>query len=313
MSPTHYLLFGEETYFLKQFLDKLRLSFPEAEFKTRDGSSITEKELITSCTSLPFFNTKQIIHLPGIFDNIVLDPDNKALQQILSKPPGHLILVFSHSGKTPDKRKKMYKILLKNSTVQEFTPLKGYQLRSWIEKEFIKQKGLINPSGIAYLESFVGNDLWQLSKEIEKLCLYGQGKMITEKEIENITIASKEAIVFDFVDSLGEKKPKKALELLHNLVHDQKESVLMMGMIVRQIRLIMQCLSLKKTYGYDWKNHLALNPFVAEKIEQQSRHFTLEKLQKIYQRLYDFDKKMKSTSQSNPLSILDYLTIELTQ
>ncbi len=309
-APQLYLLYGDEPFLIHEFIQNIRAEYQQAEFINCTGESISEKQLIEICTALPFFNNHQIYHFPNILENSNLSSESENLQKALLVPPNHLTLIFSHDGQ-PDKRKKIFKFFASLSEVLEFKPLQGATLFTWIQEQFKAHNSTYEPQVISLLESLLGNNLWLLSREIEKLCIFAQNHSITEDDLNKIISAVNQANIFTFVDMLGHKKTNRALEMLHSLVSDKYDVIPLLTMITRQFRLILQCLSLKEQYKNDWKKHLQLHPFVAQKIEQQAKNFNIPKLQEIYQKLYYLDKQMKTTS-NDPIGLVDRLVVELT-
>lgn len=309
MTPLAYFLYGEETFLLKQFIDELRTSQP-CEYREFDSTAMTEKLFLEYCTKLSFFNSQEILHFSNILENKELDPDSKALQQVLLSPPPHLLLIFSHLG-IPDKRKKLYKLLTRTTLLKEFKPLSSSALQTWIQQYCHKLTGNIHPKAISLLENLVGNNLWQLAKDLEKLCLYVGNRMIVEQDVYTLTTASIKQSVFTLVDYIGYKKQKQAIELLHSLLKHRSDVIPLFSLIVRQIRLLLLYLTMRQNHPNDWKKHILLPPFILQKIQSQARNFSIPELKHIYTRLYTIDTMMKSTT-INPIGLLDTLTVELT-
>ena len=83
-------------------------------------------------------------------------------------------------------------------------------------------------------------------------------------------------------------------------------------MIVRQFRLLIQVKELQEdTLPPDAiARQLGLHPFVAKKIGEQSRNFSLAQLETIYRRLLDIDVEIK-TGQTSDVLALDLLVAGL--
>ncbi|MEI6221982.1 MAG: DNA polymerase III subunit delta [bacterium] len=307
MKKNLYLLYGDETFLFRHWMRKLRAG--DVEYIVYDGKTISEATLLNLCTTLPFFASEQLYHITNIFDNAAITADNPSLKKALLSPPDGVTIVFSQDG-SPDKRKKLFKLLSELCTVQECKPLASHPLQQWMQEYAKELEATLSSDAASLLESSVGSNLWLLSKEIEKLALYAPDKAISEEMVATLTIASAEANVFSFIDMLSEKKTKQALELLHRLVEDQNDVIPLLAMISRQARLLLQALSLQKTVGSRWKDQMSMHPFVLQKLERQVKNFKEPELLALYKKIYSLDKAMK-TSGVNAVGAVERLVIEM--
>ena len=67
------------------------------------------------------------------------------------------------------------------------------------------------------MSDLVGNDLWTLEQELEKLSLYASGRRIEESDVEELVAQVREASVFAAVDAMIDGRPGVALRLLRQL------------------------------------------------------------------------------------------------
>jgi DNA polymerase-3 subunit delta len=124
-----------------------------------------------------------------------------------------------------------------------------------------------------------------------------------------------EAKVFDMVDAMAEGRAEAALTMLHRLLAEKDEDPFRVyGMIVRQFRLLLTGKEYLVSGGYpnQMADALRMNGYVAKKIAQQSRGFTLAGLERVYRSLLDNDIKMK-TGRIEPGLALDLLIASLAQ
>jgi len=94
------------------------------------------------------------------------------ISKTLEKSIRQFLLVFIESA--PDKRTTLYKKLNKFSKarkadLKEFKLPQGSGLIGWIVARAKKEDVIISPESINLLAALVGNDLWQLDLEIQKL------------------------------------------------------------------------------------------------------------------------------------------------
>jgi DNA polymerase-3 subunit delta len=105
-----------------------------------------------------------------------------------------------------------------------------------------------------------------------------------------------------------------ALKLLHAQLDQDAAPQYLLIMIVRQFRMLLQIADLKaRGQSLDAvRDTLKLHPFVAQKVWDQARNFSISQLEAIYRRLLDTDLAIK-TGRSEASVALDLLVGDLTQ
>lgn len=162
--------------------------------------------------------------------------------------------------------------------------------------------------------------MWKIRNELEKLSVYsGQ---LSVREVENLVRPKIEAKIFDLVDAFGEKNAKKAHQELSKLLEKDEAELYIFTMIVGQFRNILiikdylnpndkaQSSNQAQNSKFQIAKELGMHPFVAQKTSFQAKNFTLDELKKIYQKLMDFDIKIK-TGEIEPRLALDLLIAEI--
>lgn len=316
-------LYGQDTYRSKEKLDSIKERYIDA--------SLGDTNLaVTDCTdedidfprisrmilTMPFLASKRLV----VIKNLLAQGSKKLQEEIekfLPKVPKTILLVFYEEG-LPDRRSSLFKKLNRPKQAQEFRLLDNDQLRQWIKKEIESRGGEIHPLAIGKLILHVGNDLWRMSNEISKLISYRETEKqrnketITVQDVELLVKAKIDSNIFALIDALGHKNSRQATRELHKLLDSGKNELYILTMIVYQFRnlLIVKDLSERKKSFWQIKNESGLHPFVLQKAFSQAEKFTLEELKNFYQRLLDFDIKIKS-GKIEPKLALDMIVIEL--
>ena len=199
--------------------------------------------------------------------------------------------------------------------VKEFRPPTSGKLRRWITDRVERKGGEIEASAAEELAAFVGSDLRLLDQELDKLVAYVDGaRPITKDDVHLLVSYVQEANVFEMVDALGRRDGEQAIRLLHRLLEDGEHPLSLLGMIVRQFRIMIQVKDLVER-GVPSKKigaQLGLHPFVGEKGLQQSRNFSMEQLETIYRKLLETDLAIK-TGQMDQVLALDMLVAGLSK
>ena len=251
-------------------------------------------------------------------------------------------IVIIYEDKAPDKRTKFFKALTKNvptaksrqsrglatksepsrihdpqqvevgTKCQEFNYLQPAMLKKWVVQEFGKNKAKINPDALDLLANFIGSDLWNMANEINKLSNYKTGFIIKKEDVELLVKPNIENDIFKTIDALVSKDKRLALSLLHKHLDDGTVPLYLLSMISYQFRnllIIKELQDAQKPYAFIIKKS-GLHPFVAQKIYYLGLQFSMSKLKKIYQKIFQIDSDIK-TGKIEAETALDLLLSEI--
>ena len=239
--------------------------------------------------------------------------DEKLIDLISDIPDTTVLLIVSH--KNTDKRLKIYKEIKKAGQLLEFKELKYKKLDQWINKQVQQEGYKINNRAVKLLEEAFNNDLKRLKSELEKIIIFANdNKLITKDIVEKVISKDwlvKENIMFDFVDEIGRNNTSQALNLLFDILNDGTTPKQIIGMIARQIRLMLQSKLLSKE-GLTIEQiagRLKQHPYPIKKCLKQSRNFSIESLEQALEKLLDADYSLV-TGNDDQLE-LEMLVIEL--
>ncbi len=187
-----------------------------------------------------------------------------------------------------------------------------WEMTGWIQQETSKQGGKIEHGAAERLAEMVGEDTHIAAQEIMKLLTYvNYARAVTTANVEQISIASAQGSVFDLVDALGMGNGKKAQKVLHQLL-ESEDPFSLWGMVIRQFRLLLLAREMldERAPVSEVQKALGLRDFVAQKVYDQARRFTMSALETVYHRLLAIDEGAK-TGQA-PLDLaLDTFIVEL--
>jgi len=312
-------LYGQDTYRSRQELNRTINRFKEVNngkiiLKRFDDGEIDFQEFKNSLQIKSIFKEKKII-IANPFLNSDLEEEifnflkkQKDIEKIEDT------ILFYGEGEVK-KKSSLFKFLVKKGVAEEFKLLKGKELRDWVVKRFKDSNVKINSEAVNLLIDFIGSDLWQFSNEIKKLVSY----KIKEKETEitpgdiNLLIRSKtETNIFKTIDAISLEDKKMALGLMHSHLEKGDSPIYLFSMIELQIKnlIVVKDLSDK---GMPFPLILSdsnLHPFVARKSYQLSHKFTMERLKKIYWKIFKLEIKIK-TGKIEPSVALDLLVTEI--
>jgi len=310
-----FLFTGDETFLLHQQIKAWKGAFKEKHdgdinLITIDGSEAEIGEIIAQIEAAPFLGEKRLIFIENLpeapktrnTDKVSKkdeerEKDLKKLIDFLEKIPESSVVVFVQPN--PDKRKSLYKKMVKLATVKEFNSLSGPTLNRWVQNQAKKHGASIDTSTTEYLASLTGQDLWRIDQELQKLAAYCQGKPIDRKCIDHLVVPTIEANIFHLTDALGTKDHRKAIYNLHRSMAAGENLRQTFYMIVRQFRLFLQVSGYLSNYPNTNPTNVAtslkIHPFVARNTISQLKHFDTPELKSAYARLLEIDVALKTS------------------
>lgn len=345
MAPRLYLLHGPDEFAAAEFIDALKdkLGDPSlAALNTTlfDGRTAALADVRAICHTLPFLAPRRLVIVDGWLTRLLGkaeaagDDDAaaeaeapadtargggggreaaKELAAFLPSLPETTALVLVE----PRELTKTNPVLKAASGADwafvKACPLpQDKELVDWIRKRAKKTAGEFSREAAQALAE-VENDPRGLGHEIEKLLTYvDRARPVELDDVQTLTPAGGEAVIWDLVDAIGQRRGPQALRELHKLL-ETAEPIYILSMIVRQYRLLLQAkeLLLARASEADISKAIGLHPYPTGKICAQARHYDLPGLERTYRRLLDYDVDIK-TGQIEPAAALDSLVGSLT-
>ena len=303
-----YFLYGTEALYIDQvtdFIEDKVLSASEKSFNQTVlyGRDVDASIVVEVCSRLPMMASHQVVIVKEAQDLIGFD----FFESYFKKPVQSTILVFAYKHKKIDKRKVIFKTILKNDncTILESNKIREYEIVKWISNYVKTQKIKISPKGVELLAEFLGTDLSKITHEIDKLILVkGKGSDITGEDIEKNIGISKEYNIFELNNSLGKKDSLKSFKIINYFVSNPKSLFLPMalGMIYGFYTKIL----LTKFAGTIDNNALGrlikIPPFIAKDYKTYAVNYSIRELKYIFDLLRKYDLKSKGMGSSGAVS-----------
>ncbi|MBU4204925.1 DNA polymerase III subunit delta [Patescibacteria group bacterium] len=305
-------LYGPDSYRSRQKLEEvlahynkthksgLNLRFFDCEEKNVVINDLKDKIQQTS-----IFKEKKLTIIANLFTKASLKEEfQKEIKTFLDSED----IIVIYEKENIKKGDKLLKVLNKNAKSQEFKLLEGQNLRNWVKKEVEKQNGAIDPNALGLLINYIGDDLWRMANEIQKLVNFKRNKIITAADIKLLVKNKIETDIFKTIDAIAQKNKKQALNLLYQHLENGDSPLYLLSMIGYQFRnllTIKELMEKNKPYGLIIQKS-GLHPFVVKKSYYQAGQFTFSELKKIYQKIFqvDFDVKTGKIEQEMALDLL---------
>ncbi|MCC7358534.1 MAG: DNA polymerase III subunit delta [Anaerolineales bacterium] len=349
MPPSFYLLHGPNEFGQAEFMEGLRAKMGDPAYAALNttvlnggGGGLTLAEVRAACDTLPFLSDYRLVLIEGwltrllsrveaVAGDAAADGDEApetlstaagglgpketmaALAAYLPQLPPSTKLVLMEQRDLPVKN-----VVLKAATgaewalVRHFDLKKGEELTRWIRSRAKTAGGEFSHAAAEALGE-VENDPRALEQEIAKLLTYVNfARAVELDDVQTLTPAGGEAVIFDLVDAMGQRRGPQAMRELHKLLATQ-DPFYVLTMIIRQYRLILQARELLdgRAGEHEVAAALGLKPYPTGKLCAQARNFSLPQLEGIYRRLLDYDTGIK-TGQLEAAAALDTLVASLT-
>lgn len=328
-----HVLIGEDDFSLRQALEEIKKGIGDVtalmtNTTVLDGRQVTLEQLRNACETVPFLSEKRLVIVEGLFERF--DSGNrtgrkksprqpepseeyKAIADGIKRLPEFTELVLIGGGVKAGN--PLLRELSAITKVESFPRLKPSQLSQWIAQRVKAAGGSISPQAAALLARFVGNDLWIMSNEVDKLTLFTGGRRIEEADVRAVVSYAQEANIFAMIDAVLEFRVGVAQELLQQLLKQGAAPAQLLVMLSRQVRIIFQIREMRgrKKSRAEIQSKLGLtSDFVLRKAWEQADRYSPARLREVYHRLLETDISIKTGKLEGEIA-LNILIAELGQ
>ena len=299
---TVYLLLGDDEERKSRGVEKLRTG---RTVEAYDASETSPETLVSACNSFSLFGEGPFVVLKN------LDAWNAAQKAVIvdylkdPSPGSDLILL----GKKLGARERLLSAVKNSGEIHTFDQPTGKALVRWLVGH-AKKMDLDLPEDVAEdLTKRCSGDKMRLLQETEKLALYVGDRTPTHDDVAALCPPDVQSNIFAFVDSLAAGQRDRALALLEDLISTGEPPLRLTFMIRRQFQLVARARALieRGTPQKEIASQLKVPPFVARKLEEQSRKLDEKDLERALARIQDLEGGLKGGSY-----LSDELQVEMT-
>ena len=315
-----YLIYGEESYLKKAYIDKIVAktvdeSFADFNFHTFDGKEASLSDIYESAQAVPMMAERKCVLVKDFpLDN--LDENGvDQLKTVIEDNPEDCALIFSFVSYEPKGAKwtKVIKLFEKLAFAVKLEKKTSLELSKMLESG-AKKRGKVFEKGVAsYLVTCVGADLNTLLNETEKVCAYAQGE-ITKADVDAVCIKSLDARVFDMIKDLTARRFDSAFKKLEQLFEQREDEFQILGALIASYSDIYRAKTAVKSggraedvakfYNYAGKEFRLTNA------ARNSASLTFDDISECISILVEADTAMKSTATDKRL-ILEKTIVKL--
>lgn len=304
--------FGQDEWGMKSELRKIEAGFKEKDLGDMnivhlEGQTLSASNLATELMTVGFLTPKKLIIIENLLSNKSTDQLEKIVK-LLKQENSTCDVVIMETLK-PDKRTVAFKELSKIAKPREFVLPDQFGLTQRILELVKKHGATITKPAAALLSVMVPNDSLRLEQEIIKLATYKLNAEINEADVADMVVSEVSSDVFEFVESLANKRLEQSLKALSKLIQTGQNENYILTMIVwqyRQALLVRNLVDQKKATA----GNAGINPYSFNKTLNISKKYSFSELKKIYKQLEDYDFYMK-TGELSPQIALELLATHL--
>jgi DNA polymerase-3 subunit delta len=296
--PALCYLYGEESFLIERatrlLLEKaIDPTLRDFNFNLFFGNESRGIDIVDAAQTLPMFADRRAV-LVKRAEQLKAEA-LEALLEYVRAPASGTCLIFN--GVRIDQRKKFFQELKKQGALVEYKRLYENKLSGFILGEAKALGKPMEPAAAELLSFLIGNNLQELSSQIEKLLLYaGSRPRITPDDVRDVASSSKAFTVFELARFLGVKDLANALKSLDTLFRNGEEVPMMLGALARHFRQLWRVREMldRRAPQADIGREVGINSYFLGEYLQQARNFPRSELRSIFGELYRCDVASKS-------------------
>jgi DNA polymerase-3 subunit delta len=194
-------------------------------------------------------------------------------------------------------------------------------LQRWVGEQFQVHGARIEPEAARALVELVGEDLYELSAEIDKLATWaGSGGRIGVEDVERLVAARSEATNFALTDAWGARDVAGVLRASESMLErsgDPHSRTIprLLGILGSHVSRIQECQNFEANgvSAKDAAARMKRSPYYVGKLYAQARNFSPDELRDVTVRLADLDHALKGGSRLAPELELERALVEVTR
>ena len=308
-----HVFYGEDSFSVRQRLDELRSSLDTDGMLTSnttvlDGAKTSLAEVTAACDTVPFLSAHRLVIVEGLLSRLggagrgrrggrppaAAAPWLPLVEYVSRMPPSAHLLLVDGQVKAGN---PLLEALKGKGDIREFRPLdlRADAVPRWVQNRARSLGLTLTPGAVRLLANFVGNDLWTMAGELEKLSVYAGGRPVGEDDVRALVTAVRQTSVFALVDAIVEGRPTAGVRLLRQMLRQESSALHILAMIQRQMRLLAVAGEMLDAGASSRRigEALRLQGFALQKLLEQAPRYPPARLRAAFQRLLEADLHVK--------------------
>lgn len=314
-----YLLMGDEPYYPELVCNAIIancLQDWEKDFNETIcyGADVTAETVITAARRFPMMAERQLV--------VVKEAQQmKSLEELAvycQQPLESTVLVILMHGASADKRRALYKTVLKTGVIVDSPALRDYEMPQWIAS-YYEGRGLkIHPEAAQLLAESSGTDLGKIAIETDKLLknLPEGVKEVSVEDIEKNVGVSRQFSVFELTKCLSYRQAAQALKISAHIGQTPRFALpMVVAPLFTHYSRILKYHALLPTRPSpgDVARILGVNPYFLKEYDAAVRNYSLKQTMAAVSLLTEYDYKGKGgdAGEATPADLFTELVTKL--
>jgi len=292
-----YFLMGDEPYFIDQVSEFFENQVIPVNLREFDqtviyGKDTTIDNIVNQAKRYPMIHKRQLIIVK---EAQALSRSMEKLSDYLDGYMSSTILVVCYKNKTLDKRKGLYKKLIKDHVVFESKKIYENNMSSWIKSYLKIHKIKITEKACQLLVDYLGNDLHKVVNELKKLNLINESDLITDEIIETNIGISKDFNNYELNRAISAMDKGKAYQIIDYFTRNPKNHpvVVTIASLYNFFSKLMIFHSCKNQDLNSIAKTVGINAYFVNEYKIASSNFSENDIIKIFKSLRIVDLKSK--------------------
>lgn len=287
--------YGDNDFAQKQHILLIKDQFSKkfgAENIVRLDSSDTDS-VLTELVSVGLFAHSRLLLLDNVFSNKTLV---EKLPTILPLMQAETELIITDSK--PDKRTKLYKLLLEGKTREFILPKR---MNQFVIDEAARQQVEIDKNAVEDLILYTAGDAWRISNEIAKF--RASNKTITKDGVKKYVEPDLMVNVFQVLDDVFGHQTERAVGKIAALRQNEDPNAFF-ALLVSQVFALAAVVSSDKPDTAIAKD-MGIHPFVISKMRRSARNINSDKMSYITKLVAEIDAKIKLSNKETAWDLIE--------
>ena len=257
--------------------------------------------IINEASTIGMFSLNKfiIINMDSYFKDKKDIPNINLLETYFNSYNSNSYLVFVCNSDSIDSRKKIVNLIKKYGIVKKLEVNDNY-LNDYVNN-YLKDNGYkINNGDVVYFINRVGNNINNVTNELDKLMLYKiNDKIINRNDIDLLTVENIDDSIYDLVNCILKNDNEKAIKLYNNFIDNGMDVNQIVAIIAAQIRLLYQ---VKRLYNSGKSNDEIAkilefkSVYRVKYLLSDSYYYSESDLVKYLSKLADIDNAIKTSN-----------------
>ena len=311
-----YLIAGSDRPKIGRAVERLRARFTADAVEILSAEEVSGADVVAACNALGLFaDDGRLISVENV--ESWKAEDAKELAAYLKAPaPGTTLALV---GAALKKDSPLAKAVSAGKGELLLWDVPQRALQKWVSEQFALHGTKAEPEACRALLELVGDDVYDLASEIDKIAIWSAGEVVTAADVERLVAARAETTNFALTDAWGAGDVAGVLHASEGLLERSGDPrsktiprvVAILTSHVSRIRRA-QALEAEGVSSKDAAATLRQHPYYVGKLYAQARNYSPEALRAVTVRLAELDHAVKGGSRLAGDLELERALVEIT-